>query len=179
MLLDQYSPQMAQFFENRTRLHIRRVHLALVTLVGFKGLAHAELHRRGFAHDASKFEPAEKAAYIWLTEHHRQWGNGNRDWNYPEGIQAQVDQAIVHHYSLNDHHPEYHQNLGEMPDLAVIEMVCDWTAMAQELNRTNSARQWAEQHVGPTWDFPPAQKTLIFEAISALEERLGPKLPKI
>lgn len=178
MLLDRYTPQMAQFFENRTRLHIRRVHYALVSLAGFKGLAHADLHRRGFTHDASKFEPEEKAAYIWLTEHHRQWGEGVR-WEYPAGIEPLVEEAITHHYSVNDHHPEHHADLGRMPDLAVVEMVCDWTAMAQELNRTNSARAWAERHVGPTWDFPPPKKALIFEAIDALEERLGEKLPKL
>ncbi|MDT8448238.1 MAG: DUF5662 family protein [bacterium] len=178
MLLKQYTPQMRQFFESRTRLHIRRVHLALVTLEGFRGLEHAALHRRGFDHDASKFEPEEQDAYIWLTEHHRQRGQGN-PYLYPSGIEPQVQEAILHHYSVNDHHPEFYAHPQEMPELALVEMVCDWTAMAQEVNRTNSARVWAEAHVGSTWDFSSSQSDLIFEAIGLLETRLGDRLPKL
>ena len=34
--------------------------------------------------------------------------------------------------TTNRHHPDFHANPNDMSDVDLIEMVCDWTAMAQE-----------------------------------------------
>jgi len=48
--------------------------------------------------------------------------------------------AIEQHTTTNSHHPEFHGNIHNMPELDIAEMVCDCAARAQESG--TDIRKW-------------------------------------
>lgn len=77
------------------------------------------MRTRGLFHDASKFSDPEEAGYMrWST--------------LTDDERAAIIQA---HYKNNDHHPEHfvYPDGGMHPE-ALVEMVCDWFALAAEHN---------------------------------------------
>lgn len=92
-------------------------------------------------HDASKFNETQFLPYIELTEYYRQRKNlGNKDYQYPEGVEEQVSLAVNDHYERENHHPEKFTNWGK---LNALECACDLQAMAQEFGE-GSARKYFE-----------------------------------
>lgn len=87
-----------------------------------------QLIARGFQHDVSKFFGIE-----WDYLH------AGRD--VPK---EQLEYAIKQHTRTNDHHPEFHGGVDQMPEIAVAEMVCDWYGRSQEFG--TSLRDWIKQH---------------------------------
>lgn len=164
--------EMVAFFEQRTRAHIARVAanlaaLAEVTEYGDQLLARAEVH------DASKFGPEERTAYIWLTEAHRCRQLGE-PFAYPEGVEAAVRAAVRHHFACNRHHPEFHADPNDMTEVDLIEMVCDWTAMSQEFHQDGgSARGWADKTLGNRIHFNPQKTAFIYRIIAELDKQNG------
>ena len=160
--------KMKAFYEERTKKHIDRV-IKNIQKVAVNSPHREELIQRGKDHDASKYGEFEKPLYIWLTEFHR-CKNEGIDFKYPDGAEEKVDEATGHHVHINKHHPEAHESINDMNEVDIIEMVCDWTAMAQELGDENgSARSWADKNVGTKWKFNDGQKQLIYDTIEALE----------
>lgn len=84
-----------------------------------------------FKHDESKFENEELIPYAYLTEFYRCKNNGI-PFEYPHGMKQLVDRAVIHHYSTNPHHPQYHKNLSSMNVVNIAEMLCDICAMSEE-----------------------------------------------
>lgn len=162
------TPEMVERFEHRTREHIARVQNCLAVMA--KATKHGrELLQRGREHDASKFSEEERIPYIWLTEYHRCRHSG-QPFSYPPGMEEQVEAAIQHHMSANRHHPEYYANPNDMTDVDIIEMVCDWTAMAQEFGEPNgSARSWADKVVGHRVGFSSERAQFIYKTIFQLD----------
>ena len=170
------TPEMVAFFERRTREHIDRVTRNLTVLAKLPGYP-KEIVSRGKIHDASKFAPPERLPYIWLTEFHRGRQTGEA-FTYPAGIEEQVKAAIQHHLTTNRHHPEFHASPDAMSDVDIIEMVCDWTAIAQERGENGgSARQWADNNVGDQkrFKFSEAKKQFIYRVIDDLDRLIGIK----
>jgi hypothetical protein len=160
---------MIEFFLNRTQLHIKRVAHCIHSVAHFLPFSD-ELHERAATHDASKFEPPERLPYIWLTEFHRCRQHAI-PFEYPAGVRELVKDAIRHHVTRNRHHPEFHRNPNEMLDIDLIEMVCDWTAMSQELGQHGgSARGWAEKVIGTQHSFDAKRKARIMEIIAMVDE---------
>jgi hypothetical protein len=163
---------MIEFYERRTIAHIGRVQACLAVMAELTGHG-AELLVRGQFHDASKFEPEERIPYIWLTEFHRCRRNGEI-FHYPEGIAEQIERAVQHHMSVNRHHPEFHQQPDDMSDVDLIEMVCDWTAMAQEFDQNGgSARGWADKVIGTRIHFGPRHRQFVYSMIERLDHHLS------
>jgi len=128
-----------------------------------------ELVSRGKVHDASKFGETERIPYIWLTEYHRCRRSG-KSFEYPAGIEVMVKQAINHHVTTNRHHARFHSDPNAMSDVDLIEMVCDWTAMAQEFNQDGgSARGWADKTIGNRVGFNAEKKRFIYRIIEELD----------
>jgi hypothetical protein len=75
----------------------------------------------GRIHDASKFDDFE-------FEH-------LQDRNDPLFLEA-----LKIHHSKNPHHPEYWNNIHDMPDEYLAEMVCDCAARGQEFG--TNVREW-------------------------------------
>src|SRR5262245_57145270 len=166
------TPEMLAFYERRTREHIERVRkcLALMARVTDHG---EELLERARVHDASKFGPQEQIPYVWLTEYHRRRRNGE-PFEYPEGVAEQVKRAVHHHLTTNRRHPEFHADPNDMSDVDLIEMVCDWTAMAQEFGQDGgSARGWADKTVGTRVAFNAAKRRFIYQMTEELDRQIA------
>lgn len=118
---------MIDFFEKRTRGHIKRVETSCRILSDLFDEDKAKiLIDRGINHDASKFGLDEYNDYVCLT-----W-NLNVDSTFP--VPDTFGKAQKHHYSNNRHHPEFYNNILEMTDLDLAEMVADIFAMSEEFN---------------------------------------------
>ncbi|EKQ66585.1 hypothetical protein OsccyDRAFT_5072 [Leptolyngbyaceae cyanobacterium JSC-12] len=169
--------EMITFFENRTREHINRVHHNLTILAKLPTYPQ-DILSRGEIHDASKFVQPERVPYIWLTEFYRRRQSGEV-FTYPNGVEEQVKAAIHHHVTTNRHHPEFHASPNDMSDVDLIEMVCDWTAIAQELEENGvernggSARSWADRTIGKRegFNFSEAKKEFIYQVIDDLDRQ--------
>lgn len=162
------SPEIMERFKWRTRDHISRVAANLHRVAQVFDAHSEELSGRAKVHDASKFGPVERIAYAWLTEFHRCRRSGE-EFAYPEGVQAHVERAICHHVTSNRHHPEYHSDPNDMSEVDLIEMVCDWSAMAQELGQDgSSARSWADKTIGTRILFNAENTALVYRIIAEL-----------
>jgi len=163
---------MIAFYEQRTRAHIERVAsclLAIEQITEYGG----QLSQRAKIHDASKFGPEERIPYIWLTEFYRSKRDSD-PFEYPAGMKLRVRAAIAHHMSANRHHPEFHSDPNEMTEVDLIEMVCDWTAMAQEFNQSGgSARGWADKTIGNQVAFNDDKTQFIYRMIELLDRQLA------
>ena len=166
------TPEMLAFYERRTNEHIERVRKCLALLARVMACGE-ELIGRARVHDASKFGPEERVPYVWLTEYHRCRRSGE-PFEYPEGMAERVKRAVHHHVTTNRHHPEFHADPNDMSDVDLIEMVCDWTAMAQEFDQDGgSARGWAEKTVGTRVAFNEDKRRFIFRMIEELDRRIA------
>ncbi len=162
--------EMVDFFYRRTKAHIARVAKNLMLLA--EVTPHGEaLVQRAKVHDASKFGPEERVPYIWLTEYHRCRRKG-LPFAYPEGVERQVRAAIHHHVTSNRHHAEFHADPNDMNEVDLMEMVCDWTAMAQEYGENGlSAKAWADKTIGTRIAFGPEKTSFVYSMIHALDRR--------
>jgi hypothetical protein len=166
------TPEMVAFYERRTREHIERVRRCLTLLANVTD-HRDELLARAKVHDASKFGPEERIPYVWLTEFHRCRRSGE-PFEYPAGVADAVRQAIRHHVTTNRHHAEFHVDPNDMSDVDLIEMVCDWTAMAQEFGQDGgSARGWADRTVGTRVAFDEEKRQFIYRTIEMLDELIA------
>jgi len=166
------TPEMIAFYEERTQAHIERVRRCLALLAEVTPFG-AELIERGKVHDASKYGPEERVPYIWLTEHHRRRRQGE-SFDYPPDVAEAVRRAVDHHLTSNRHHPEFHAGPDDMSPVDLAEMVCDWTAMAQEFEQSGgSAHGWAEKTIGKHLLLNPANTALVVELIALLDRQIA------
>lgn len=191
--------ELFEFFKKRTMKHIDLVYrnmmrFAIDTTGNFK----SEIEARAGFHDSSKLDKPEMPGFIWLTAYYwLQQQNPNieytkdsdkqiqnvRDYmnatnnhldlnNFASQLKEQFKISFDCHYANNPHHPEYHKNISDMSQLDLIEMVCDWTAMSQELKQDNgSARGWADKVIGSRFEFSNPQIAFIYAQIAYLDEQ--------
>jgi hypothetical protein len=163
---------MIAFYERRTNEHIERVGRCLLAVEEVTEYA-GQLAERAKIHDASKFESTERIPYIWLTEFYR-CKRDSDPFAYPDGMKPRVRDAIAHHMANNRHHPEFHADPNHMTEVDLIEMVCDWTAMAQEFNQCGgSARGWADKTLGHQVKFNAEKTRFVYATIELLDRLLG------
>ena len=166
------TPEMLAFYEGRTNEHIEQVRRCLMLMAKVTDYGE-ELIERARVHDASKFGPEERIPYVWLTEYHRLRRNGEQ-FEYPEGVAERVKLAIHHHVTSNRHHPDFHADPNNMSDIDLIEMVCDWTAMAQEFAQDGgSACGWADKTIGKRVDFNADKRRFIYQMIEELDRQIA------
>lgn len=150
------SKLMIDHFNLRTQEHIQRVSDNMLVVKEYAldlNIPEDEFEKRRLEHDMDKFSKEQYIPYVWLTEFHR-CRRIDTPFSYPDGMQELVDSAIKRHYKLNSHHPEHWAYLNNMLNLDLIEMVCDWTAIAQEYNENNgNAGEWARKNIGTKWEF--------------------------
>jgi hypothetical protein len=96
----------------------------------------------GHIHDASKFHGIE-----WDYLH----VGGDVD-------ATKLQLAIEQHRRTNSHHPEYWGAVGNMPEICVAEMVCDWYARAQEFG--TGLRDWIETVAKKNYRIEPGSPQL-------------------
>jgi hypothetical protein len=168
MKIQSPTQEMTEFFVTRTKYHISLVLKHMTTLASI--LPHGEeLIIRGENHDESKWSEQEMIPYIWLHHYHKCKKEGN-DIVYPPKVQEAIGKAVAHHVANNRHHYEFHQNPDGITEIDLIEMVCDWTAIAQEHNQDNlSAQQWANKVVGKTMILNSKQSLFLYNTIDILD----------
>ena len=161
--------EMVDRFLVRTRRHIELVGRNLERLAGYVGIDRSELISRARLHDLSKFGERERAGYTWLTwiYHCKEQG---RPFEVAPHMSREIERALTTHRRRNTHHPEAHLTPDAMSVADLAEMVCDWTAIAQEQSGTGSARPWAEANIS-RWSFSHAARDFIFLTIDELDRR--------
>lgn len=105
-----------------TLKHINRVRQLMRVVV-------MDLNERAKVHDQSKLESPELEIFGEWTPRLAEVEYGSA--GYFEMLDY-VRPAIVHHYSKNRHHPEYHPDgINDMTLLDLVEMFVDWRAAAE------------------------------------------------
>ena len=62
-----------------------------------------------------------------------------------------LKETVMHHQSVNPHHPEYWGNIHNMPDIYVAEMVCDCAARSSEFG--TDVRKWFNEEATKKYGF--------------------------
>jgi len=166
----QPTKEMVLFLKKRTKDHIDGVVRHMKALEGFDDFSADELDERAREHDKDKYADSDLVLpYIWVTEYHRV---NNSEGSVDDELQEMYDlanKATGKHVKQNLHHPEAHAALDDMTPLDLAEMVCDWSAMAEEMDE-GSARGWADKNIGSKWKFSADQKEFIYATIDWLEK---------
>lgn len=80
-------------------------------------------------HDDSKLQEPEKSLFDKYTPLLKATTYGSDE--YKQYLK-EMGAALQHHYAVNSHHPEYHNNgVNGMDLLDIVEMFCDWYAAIQ------------------------------------------------
>jgi len=126
--------EMIDFYEKRTKEHINKVRNNIKKYISTvkEGYGKSDLIKRSKEHDKSKYSNEEYLGYVWLTWFHKKKNEGDPITLSPE-VKKLTEKVWGHHKDNNRHHPEYHNNPKNMSNEDLIEMVCDWAAMSQEL----------------------------------------------
>lgn len=160
---------MQELFRKRTLMHIELVGKNLMKFDSYQGLCLSDLKQRAMEHDLSKFSDEEIEGYTWLT-----WNYHCKANNIPFELNSKMSEVIglslKTHAHRNLHHPEAHADVNNMGLLDIVEMIADWTAVAQENGRT-SCREWALENLSKKWNFSQEKLDLIFEVINELDLR--------
>lgn len=88
-----------------------------------------DLFQRAAIHDNSKFEPEEFELYEQVFPELQKYAYGTPELR---AVYGKLKPALKHHFEVNRHHPEYHENgINGMTLIDLIEMVCDWLAASR------------------------------------------------
>lgn len=81
---------------------------------------------RWLDHDKSKLKSPEVEIFDEYTPKLRDCIYGSDEY---KNFLKEMKVALDHHYSVNRHHPEYHENGIQDMNLAdIVEMLCDWSS---------------------------------------------------
>ena len=189
------SDEMVEWFEERTNRHIHSVRDNWKKLYGSKFEEHLDgvfdRNNHILKHDVNKFEEPEYTPYIFISWKYKMDGEG-KEFDMTEGMKKASQDATTHHVFNNSHHPVYWDDskkpednvindkdrdkpTGEivdatkMPNWAICEMLCDWSAVSKE--RNSSLKGWADMNVGgdKRWKFNEQQTKLIYDLVEFFE----------
>jgi len=170
---DIYHPsnQIEKIFIKRTRYHQFLIKRNLLLMTGYLNFSKQSLLTIADNHDESKLKEPERTAYIWMN-----WAfyckSHNISFHLSDDTKTIVEQGHLHHITTNLHHPESHQNMNHMSHLNIVEMICDWTAISEELSIDNgSSLLWATKEIDKKWQFSDEMKAFIFSTINELDRR--------
>lgn len=106
----------------KTMRHIEAVRNLLLVCI-------ENLHTRMITHDQSKLEFPEEEIFEKYTANLKELTYGSD--GYFKTLEK-MKPALDHHYSINRHHPEFHENgIKDMTLTDLMEMLCDWYAASQ------------------------------------------------
>lgn len=176
--------EMEDWFEERTNRHINLVKKYAKLVEEYDPIKYKGIINQVENHDASKFEEPERTPYIKLTWKHK--FDNYKSYKIPNKLDdEEINKATLHHVLNNNHHPEKWQDKQKdlinkqdrdkppkeivdgtkMPDMQLIEMFCDWSAMSEELKK-NTVKEWADKNINIRWKFTDDQKDLIYDLIN-------------
>ena len=171
--IHQPTDEMNTLFITRSNVHRFLVKGNLLLMENYRGLSFNILSELAEQHDLIKFKEPECIAYTWMTWMYYCKNNGIV-FDCPQSLAKIISQGWHHHIRSNLHHPEAHPNPDLMNISDIVEMVCDWAAIAQENNDNNgSCLQWATLNIYKKWNFSLEKNILIFSTIQELDRRRG------
>lgn len=176
-----YTPEMKDWFLERTKTHIKNVQ-------DFAGRVEKEfpdyakgLTKHALKHDANKFKEPSLTPYIHITWMYKMKDDG-KDYKIPESVNDTV--ATEFHVKSNDHHPEFWTDQKEtinkdnrdkpnilidgtkMSDRAISEMCSDWMAMSFE--KGGDPKDWAKKNINTRWKFSKEQEEMIYKILNKI-----------
>lgn len=177
-----YTQEMKDWFETRTKNHIQLVQKYCVKIYNTDKAKYNLLPYQSIVHDKSKFEEPEMTPYIFITHKYFCSYNNMKFESTPE-LEEDMVKATEHHIIFNKHHPEAwstkKSNLisktdrdsaevelvdaTKMLDIYIAEMVADWCAVSEE--RHTLPLEWAGLIINKRWKFTKDQEVLILDLI--------------
>ena len=180
------------FFYHRTLKHIAKVTKNVLNVIENSSIPNKYnvdvliLLKNVKDHDRTKFKEPQFSKYVEISWYYYKKFKGE---NYPLNKVFSSNATILHIIS-EPHHPEYWDetflttpgkfnisnrdglpevpvDATKMPNESIIEMVCDWAAVAQE--RNSSLKDWADKTVSKRWKFTESQVKLIYNLVNFLE----------
>ncbi len=119
--MPKHTPEMIHFYENYLKSHIDLVN---------KYAKKYDEQLSFSEHDKSKFMEPEKSAYIFLF-----WYGFHPEIKWDSDEKAKYLKYQINHYKNNSHHVGFYDDITKMPEIAIIEMCCDWCAVAEYKNK--------------------------------------------
>ena len=128
-----------------------------------------DLEQRASTHDISKWSPDEYIPYVFFSWK-KKYEKDRKEFNVPKEMDENFENAWIHHYKNNDHHPEFYcppcgraaaRLVNRMPKQQMTEMVCDLAAMSQEMN--NSLLDWIKNNTFKKYNFDQQHKDFILK----------------
>lgn len=193
--LDIPTTEMVDWFKARTTRHCKLVgkYIDIIAAELYKAdndmlnLALDVLQTRKNAHDADKFREPLLTPYVWITWRYKNQREDNKQISISDTMLRRMDDATKKHILTNSHHPECSAgqtrldpnnrdrstspiDASKMEIEDVIEMVADWSAMAEELGGT--VRDWYQKCSNVRWTFSNSQNMLIRRCIKIVEDHL-------
>lgn len=190
------TPEMEEHYMKRTLSHIEKVQdngKILLKCFPFNSNDKFEFISIIKNHDASKWEEPERSLYMLISWRYHVEEDKFKELNIPEWLLNEMTKITEYHTKNNKHHPEYWDNslisgfidntdrdktdvmvnATEMPDLYILEMICDWCSVSEE--RGTDPLDWADNNVNKRWKFTNEQVDLIYNSIKLLkkEKMLG------
>lgn len=161
--------EMFDYYEKRTERHIKLVQKNMKIFSNKYPDLSGQIDKISKYHDISKYGENEFIPYVWLT-----WIKkpGNDDFQYnKEKIDKLIKKAWQSHIKNNPHHPEHHKDENDMDFFHIVEMVCDWEAMSEEIGGTTL--EWYKKNVPSRWKFDKINQIIIENIITLLENSNG------
>ena len=125
-----------------------------------------EIDKRGKEHDKSKLGKEEKPYFDKATPELKKLEFGTKE--YEESLKI-LKPALNHHYKVNRHHPEYHDNGVEDMDLVdLTEMVCDWVAASQRTKDGDAMK--SVEICSKRFKVPEQLKSIIINTVKRLQK---------
>ena len=98
-----------------------------------------QLMQRKMLHDHTKLAEPIYVPYVWRYYRTYWKKNDEKDTRFTNyfsdrSLDQAIRDAIVYHVTHERHPPEWFLEHDEMSNVDIMEMVCDWYAMSQELN---------------------------------------------
>lgn len=109
---------MSDTYDSRpdTCAHIQEVGRRLYEVI-------CDLQERAAVHDASKLEEPEVSVFNEFTPKLKHSTYGSDEY---KAFLAGMGEGLRHHYAVNDHHPEHHENgIWGMDLIQMVEMLAD------------------------------------------------------
>ena len=119
-----------------------------------------EIIQRGWLHDNSKFNEDELNALAQINDDKMSMRDPSK------ALPPDSKAYLKLHYLHNTHHPEHWEDVTQMPEMDIVEMVCDWHARSVQFG-TNLV-EFAKTRQEKRFHFPPEMFEKILELCQIL-----------
>lgn len=119
-----------------------------------------EIIIRGWIHDNSKFTIQEIEGLAQIDDDHHSMRHAGTQ------LPEHMKEYLAIHYQNNTHHPEHWEDVSQMPEMDIVEMVCDWHARSVQFG--TDLIEFAKTRQEIRFHFPPEMFQRILELCKIL-----------